>query len=39
MGKKFARKALLAELLQALKIVDVTMVGRFFEESRLAGDR
>jgi len=38
-GRKFARKGLLVEFLQAQKIVDVTMVGRFSEESLHTGDR
>ena len=38
-GRKFARKALLAEFPQAQKIVDVTMVGGFSEESLYNGDR
>ena len=38
-GRKFARKALLVEFLQAQKIVDVAMVGRFSEESLHTGDQ
>jgi hypothetical protein len=34
MGRKFVRKSFLVEPLQALKIVDGAMVGRFMEESR-----
>jgi hypothetical protein len=36
-GRKFARKVLHTEFLQAPKIVDITMVGRFSEESLYIG--
>jgi hypothetical protein len=38
-GRKFSRKTLPAEFLQAQKIVDLTIVSRFTEENLHTGDR